>query len=194
MSKIILSLSFAGYELIKHFEGLVLTAYDDARPKYPLRSGDRVQGTLTIGYGHTGKDFKIGQTITPEYAQKLLEADVLWAINDVNRLTVRQPSQQQFDAMVVFIYNIGTPAFSKSTMLTRFNEYNDKAAAEGFKLFHKTTIAGQKEVSDGLCRRRFSEAWLYEIGTVNKNVMGWAEFYRTKKEQLAAERKKAAKK
>ncbi len=43
----------AGFALLKKWEGLILHAYDDANDR-PVNPGDRIYGTLTIGYGHTG--------------------------------------------------------------------------------------------------------------------------------------------
>lgn len=55
----------AGINLIKKYEGCVLTAY-------------RCQaGVLTIGYGHTGTDVKEDMIITKAQAEKLLKADLI---------------------------------------------------------------------------------------------------------------------
>lgn len=185
-----LNLSKNGYELLTHFEGLRLDAYDDAHPERRLMQGNKIAGTLTIGHGHTGIDVYIGQVITPDAAQILLEKDVMWAVRDVNKYTLRSPSQQQFDAMVVLCFNIGSLAFKNSSVLREFNKNDDDRAANSFKMWHLTTINGVKTVSEGLCRRRFSEAWLYLIGSVNKNPQGWVEFYRT----CVAARKNTSKK
>ncbi len=51
-------------------------AYDDARPEYNLKPGDKILGTLTIGYGHTDaardddEKIQIGDTVTEEEAKE----------------------------------------------------------------------------------------------------------------------------
>ena len=55
-------------------EGLRLTAYDDATG-LPVPGGGKCEGTLTIGYGHTGADVFPGQIITEAEAETLLAND-----------------------------------------------------------------------------------------------------------------------
>jgi GH24 family phage-related lysozyme (muramidase) len=55
-------------DFLEREEGLRLLAYDDKRPNYQLQQGDRVLGRLTIGYGHTGDNVFIGQTISKQEA------------------------------------------------------------------------------------------------------------------------------
>ena len=62
-----------GVDLVKRFEGLRLAAYVD-----PV-------GILTIGYGHTGKDVKPGQVISPQKAEDLLKADLEHAAKGVRK-------------------------------------------------------------------------------------------------------------
>jgi|SRR5882672_4570598 len=102
------------FSFIEVEEGLVLTAYRDTG------------GVLTIGYGHT-KDVHEGQVITAEQAKDMLVQDVSWATSDVNRLVKVPLTQNQFNALVSFDFNIGTGQFTTSTLLRRLNlgKYED---------------------------------------------------------------------
>jgi lysozyme len=88
-----------GMHLIKTFEGLYLEAY-----KCPA-------GVWTIGYGHTGEVH--GQTlgkdtkITKDVARVLLHKDVAKYENYINKVIIRQLTQNQFDALVSFCFNLG---------------------------------------------------------------------------------------
>ena len=88
---------------IIEFEGCKLKAY-----KCPA-------GVWTIGVGHT-KGVKQGQTITKEQAMTLLRGDLLHCENYVNNLGVCK-TQGEFDSIVDFVFNLGTAALGRSTLL-----------------------------------------------------------------------------
>lgn len=147
-----MKVSNAGLELIKKHEGLRLTAYPD-----PATGGE----PWTIGYGITsragvGKVTK-GMKITQAEAEDMLRrALVVFERGVVNALT-RRPTQAQFDAMVSLAFNIGVPAFSKSSVARHFNAGDMEKAAGSFLLWNKA--AGK--VMPGLTRRRQSERALF---------------------------------
>lgn len=114
-----MNVSEAGRQAIEEREGLRLQAYQDSA------------GLWTIGYGHLltkaelrsgkvlGVDWRSG--ITAATADALLAGD-LYEATDAVREFVRVPlGQQQFDALVSFIYNIGVEAFQDSTLLRLLN-------------------------------------------------------------------------
>lgn len=133
-----------GIALIKSFEGLKLKAY-----KCPA-------GIWTIGYGHT-KGVKEGQVITEDQADKFLTEDLFDAEMAVNEQSLSL-TQNQFDALVSFTYNLGSGNFQKSTLLkkTKANA-NDPTIKEEFAKWNK---AGGVVLS-GLTRRRAAESNLY---------------------------------
>lgn len=113
-----MEISNKGLMLIKKFEGLRLESYQD------------VAGVWTIGVGTTvypnGEKVKEGDKITREEALAYLKSDVK-SIEDCINKNVHVPiNQNQFDALVSLVYNIGTRAFSNSTLLKILNsgEYN----------------------------------------------------------------------
>lgn len=85
-----------GIDLIKKYEGCVLTAY-----KCPA-------GVYTIGYGHTEGVYP-GQKITREEAESFLKKDLKRFEDHVNSYNKKYNfNQNQFDALVSFAYNIGS--------------------------------------------------------------------------------------
>ena len=141
-----LTYSTKGLALTEQFEGCCLTAYQDQ------------VGVWTIGYGHTGPDVKPGMTITSDQAQDFLAQDVESAAACVNNVVVVQLTQEEFDALVDFVFNLGAGAFSGSTMLRELNAGDFTGAASQFDLWDH---AGGTVVA-GLLRRRQAEADLFE--------------------------------
>lgn len=132
------------YEIIKDFEGLRLEAY-----KCPA-------DVWTIGYGHTNK-VKQGDVITAGEADVLLALDVQEAERAVNAYVDVDINQNQFDALVSFVYNLGAGNFKLSTLLRKLNEGDYLGAANEFERWNK---AGGK-VLNGLVRRRKAESNLF---------------------------------
>jgi len=67
------------------------------------------------------------------------------------------PTIHQAAAMLSLAYNIGTSAFSTSTVLKEFNAGNIQAAADAFLLWDKAHVNGQPVVVAGLLNRRKAE-------------------------------------
>lgn len=141
-------ISQRGLDLIKKFEGLRLKAYRDS------------VGVWTIGYGHTGPLISEGMTITERHANTLLQQDVSGAERAVNRLVQVPLTQDQFDALVSWTFNLGAGSLERSTMLKQLNAgYYESAAQEMLRWDH----AGGKKLV-GLTRRRQAERTLFEGG------------------------------
>lgn len=138
-----------GIELIKEFEGCRLTAY-----KCPA-------GVWTIGYGHTGTvDGKLigkGMTITAAKATELLKKDLAEFEAAVNGCVTAPITQNMFDALVSFSFNVGAGALRRSTLLRKLNAKDYEGAAAEFPLWNKS---GGK-VLNGLVRRRERERQLF---------------------------------
>lgn len=141
-----------GLALIKEFEGW-----------YPKPYLDPV-GIATIGYGFTyylpgrKKVTLKDKAITKDQGAVMLIEILTNYENDVKRLVKKALTQNQFDALVSFTYNLGATNLSKSTLLKKVN-VNPKdptIAAE----FMKWVNAGGKPFN-GLIRRRKAEADLY---------------------------------
>jgi len=151
-----LTLSKSGTNFIKETEQFVEYAYyDNITPLRPATKGDENnpnKGTLTIGYGHT-KNVKIGDKITKDEADELFLEDVS-EFEQCIKDNVNVPlTQNQYDALVSFCYNVGTGAFKKSTLLAKLNNEDYIGAANEFLKWNKS---GGK-VIDGLTDRRKAE-------------------------------------
>jgi len=114
-------------------------------------------GVLTVGFGHTGPDVKEGTTCTPEQALLWLAADVATAERPVNALVRIPLTQRQFDALVLFAYNVGTGAFAGSTLLRLLNANDAADAATQFLLWDK--VRGVE--NEGLEKRRRLERAIF---------------------------------
>lgn len=160
-------LNKAGEALIKQWEELILYPYDDADTparRKPIQPGDRVRGTLTAGWGHTGPDVKPGMTVTRELAQKWFVADTAKAIAAIERLVKVELTDNQFGALTAFVLNIGVGGFEGSTLLRKLNKGQYDAVPGELMKWTKTTIAGKKVDSKGLRNRRAAEAGLWVKG------------------------------
>ena len=133
------------YDLIKEFEGCKLEAYPD-----PGTGG----APWTIGYGHTGPDVHPGLTITQEQAEELLMQDIKKAAAAVNAKVTGDITQEEFDALVDFVFNVGAGNFAASTLLKKVNSGDIHGAAAEFE---KWDMAAGKHMA-GLLRRRHAEA------------------------------------
>ena len=145
-------------KMIKENEQCILYAYDDLGetmidpktkkevPK-PYKKGTELKGTLTIGYGHTGPDVKPGMRITQKKAEELLQKDIKIA-TDALKKNIKVPlTQNEFDALTSFTFNIGENHFKKSTMLTLLNKEKYSAASNEFGRWVKSggeTLRGLK--------------------------------------------------
>jgi GH24 family phage-related lysozyme (muramidase) len=137
-------LSSEGLDLIKTAEGLRLDAYSD------------IAGVPTIGYGHTG-DVELGDTITSEQAAQLLADDTGWAEQAVSDNVNVPLTQDQFDALTSFTYNVGEGAFENSTLLDKLNAGDYEGAQAEFGRW----IHADGKSADGLVNRRQDEAALF---------------------------------
>ena len=137
--------SQAGKDLIISFEGIRLEAY-----KCPA-------GVWTIGVGSTQPTVSPGEVITKPEAMARFDRDLVKFENAVDRLVKVPLTQNQFDALVSFTFNVGEGALSKSTLLKKLNR--GEYAAVPAELM-KWTKGGGKELP-GLVRRRRAEAAMW---------------------------------
>lgn len=140
-----LSISAKGLEIIKKYEGLVLTAY-----KCPA-------GVWTIGYGHTSGVYA-GMVINEAKAEEFLKADCSGAERAVNNYDgIYNWTQNQFDALVSFTFNCG--AGNLDTLLAG-GRRTIAEISEKISLYNKAN----GETLAGLVRRRAEEKALFDSG------------------------------
>jgi len=109
-------------------------------------------GTPTAGYGHTG-GVVIGAAYTEEQCDDWFSEDSSWVTGCINTNVKVDLTQGQFDALFSFIYNVGSGAFEKSTLLKKLNK-GDYASVPSEML--KWVISGGVKDA-GLVNRRNSE-------------------------------------
>ena len=140
-----MKISDEGVELIKHFEGCRLEAY-----VCPA-------GVLTIGYGHTS-GVREGDVIDQEAAEAYLIEDLEEFEGYVNSMVEIALKQNEFDALVAWVFNLGPGNFKESTLLNRINygPLSDVPAQ-----IQRWNRAGGK-VLEGLVKRRAAESALWQ--------------------------------
>jgi lysozyme len=141
-----MKISKNGLDLIKHFEGCELEAY-----KCPA-------GVWTIGYGHI-KTAVEGMTITQHQADEMLIEEMNEYEGYINNSVRVDLTQNQFDAMVSWVYNLGSGNLNASTLLKVLNSGDYAGVPEQMLRWNK---AGGR-VLEGLTRRRQAEADLFAL-------------------------------
>ena len=115
-----MKMSENGLKLLALREGIKLKAYRDTK------------GILTIGVGHTGPDVTEGLVWTNEKVMDVFRVDVGTSEDAVNKSVKVDLTQNQFDALVSFVFNVGVGAFKASTLLKILNLGNYDEAAKQF--------------------------------------------------------------
>lgn len=141
-----------GLNLIKGYEGLRMSAHYAPSEQW------------TVGYGHTSTA-RHGMSVTEGDAERLLRDDVN-PIESVIAATVRAPlNQNEHDALVSLIFNIGEDNWRGSTVLRKLNSGDKLAAAQAFEMWSKARVNGELVTLDGLVRRRAAEKSLFLMPT-----------------------------
>ena len=139
-----MKISNKGIDLIKHFEGCETEAY-----LCPA-------GVPTIGYGHI-KGVQMGDVITEAQAEEMLVEELTEYENYIHDCVTAPLNQNQFDAMVSWVFSLGVGNLKSSTLLKTLNIGNYRGVPEQIMRWNK---AGGK-VLEGLTRRRQAEADLF---------------------------------
>jgi lysozyme len=135
----------AALDMIKRFEGLRLARYDD------------VDGNGTIGYGHLCKPGDHLNVITEDTAENLLHDDSLLAAAAVTRFTTTPLTDNQYAALIDFVFNTGGGSYQRSTLRQKINrrEFNDI-----YKELNKWVYGNGRRIP-GIVKRRQAEAILF---------------------------------
>ena len=129
------------------FEGVRRVAYQD------------VVGVWTVCAGET-KGVSAGDTYTLDECKAMLETRLAEFNDGVNRCLRIEVRDETRVALVSFAYNIGVPAFCKSTLLRRLNAGDGAAACD--ELLRWTYADGRQ--LPGLVNRRAAERELCRAG------------------------------
>lgn len=151
-----MNVSQRGIDLIKRYEGVILHAYLCPANK------------LTIGVGHTGPDVTKDMVITEKEAENLLKKDLRKFESKLNYSLEHDNAnlnQNQFDACISFIFNLGFSAFIFSTLYKKLKAGDYTGAADEFPrwVYITKTVDGEKVKirQKGLETRRKAERELF---------------------------------
>ncbi|WP_295894976.1 glycoside hydrolase family protein [uncultured Bartonella sp.] len=150
-----------GLAKLKQWEGLRTKAYRDDG------------GVWTIGYGHTAMAGApkphAGMVISAEDAEKILLKDLVQYEAAVESLVKVELNDNQFAALVSFVYNIPLAKFKKSTLLKKLNSGNYDAVPNELMKW----INVDRKKNQGLVNRRRAEGYLWMEGAfvASKNVV-----------------------
>ena len=133
-----------GIDLIKHYEGCELEAYICPA------------NVWTIGYGHI-KGVQEGDVITEQQAHDMLIEELEEYEGYINNAVTVPLNQDQFDALVSWVYNLGNGNLRSSTLLKVLNSGDYDSVPNEILRWNKAN--GQ--VLEGLKLRRESEAELF---------------------------------
>lgn len=137
-----------GIAVLKYFENCSLSAYPD-----PATGG----APWTIGWGHTGPEVVPGLIWTQAKADAQLLDDLAEREMSVSCAVTAALSQGQFDALIDFVYNLGSGNFEGSTLLKLVNAGDMSGAAAQFARWNRAAGKPMR----GLTRRRAAEAALF---------------------------------
>ena len=132
-------------EMVKHFEGFKAVAY-----LCPAN-------VWTIGYGRT-QNVKEGDITSMPQATRDLEEELIEFGDQVHRVVDVELSQNEFDALTSWTYNLGVGNLQSSTLLKKLNAGDKDSVASEMLRWNKA--AGK--VLAGLTTRRQAEADLWE--------------------------------
>jgi lysozyme len=131
-------------ELVKRFEGL---------RREPARLAS---GGWTVGYGHT-RFAREGKAVTADEAEALLYYDLSVLADRLDAWIFTPLTQNQFEAILAFAFNIGLENFRTSAVLRRLNAGDLLQAASALELWRRADFGGEDLVVDALVRRRAAE-------------------------------------
>jgi lysozyme len=141
-------MEFTAIPTLQVLEGVKYKPYKDSGGKW------------TVGCGHLivpGDGCSKNEIIGPERVETLLKADVQEAVDCVNKCVTTELTQNQFDALVIFVFNIGISAFRISTLLQKLNAGDIDGASKQFARWNR--VGGHPNA--GLDNRRAAEKELF---------------------------------
>lgn len=147
-----MQISKKGLSILKELEGFKSKPYLDSA------------GIPTIGYGFTyyldGRKVKLtDEPMSEEFASEMLEKIFN---RDFVRYIPENVNQNQYDALGLFIFNVGKSAFINSTLKRKvLVNPNDPTIEDEFMKWNKATVNGKKVAVKGLTNRRMKEVALY---------------------------------
>jgi lysozyme len=142
--------SQTGIDALKKFEGFSPTWIKDVN-------------NVSIGYGHNKLPNDNFNRLTEAEATELLKKDLNKFEAIINRVIKVPLTQNQFDALIMFVYNTGR------TETTLYNLINQKADIESIiKFWNEHYITADGKTLSGLIKRRAYESALFSSGSIDQ--------------------------
>jgi lysozyme len=130
-----------GQEILKKMEGFLSQPENDAA------------GYPTIGYGHKIKSGERFAFLTETTASEVLLKDVPAIEGLLNNYIKTKLNQNQFDALVIFIYNIGITAFLNSSVFTDIQKGNFEEATIPWAKWINITVRQTDETTGEVIKK-----------------------------------------
>lgn len=159
-----MNISQKGIDFIKNGEEFRSKPYDDATGK-EIVFGQPIYGNPTIGWGHLILKNEKFIEITIDEAEALLRNDLSIAERTINRVFGNSLTQNQYDALVSFCFNVGAgDSFIKSNVVKYIKLKMYEQAIYYWKQWNKVRNdkTKQLEISEGLINRRNAEIELFQ--------------------------------
>lgn len=128
----------------------VLVQWNEGIRHKPYKDGGDV---LTVCYGHTGEEVIPGERYTDEECLALLDSDLKAAMEVVETQVTVPLTEMQKAALASFVYNVGSGAFARSTLLKKLNAGDMPGACNEMRRWKYD----EGKVSKGLINRRAVE-------------------------------------
>lgn len=150
-----MKLSQAGVALLLRLEGNKLKAYPDSKGVWTIAGG--------VTFYPDGSPVKQGDVITAARAAAITQYAINRFVVALNKIITTPLTQNQFDALVLFVYNIGTTSFLNGSVDDKINARQFKAATDTWKTYCniRSPITGKLVPIDGLVNRRAAEIKLF---------------------------------
>lgn len=146
----LLTISAAGLTGIVRHEGMVKAVYLD-----PVGIP-----TACVGHTKTVTQRDVGKQISEDVCLRMLDEDTADAQRAVQRSVTVPITQEQYDALVSFTFNVGGGALHSSTLVRKLNAGDCWGAGAEFPRWNKA----RGRVLKGLVKRRADERNLFETG------------------------------
>jgi lysozyme len=114
-------------------------------------------GVWTNGYGNTEHVQKNTRPVSEPEARVVMEEHLQRNATNIDKFLTRPANQSQSDAYQSLAYNIGVPAFSKSSVVRLHNQGDFLKACQAILQWNKITVNGHLTFNQGLANRRRAE-------------------------------------
>lgn len=156
-----MQLSEKAIKLLIKWEGLEFRPYRDSVGKWTVGIGHLMTEYPFVVLRGKRIDLSGNNALTIDQVMELKWQDAERFEKAVNNSVTVPLTQDQFDALVIFAFNIGEGAFRSSTLLKALNRGNYDAVPQELLRWNKGTVDGKTVVIDGLTNRRHNEIRLY---------------------------------